>query len=220
MVAALATTLTACSSQAMIPTSSAGTDSSQQAPLIRPDFSDPAPPDPPAPPDGPPQDGGGGGGGSNPCGDAVHAAPVTAKMQTDILVYQPPCGGGPAPTQVACSGTPSQCQNIPCNGSQLSIGSQFQWNGQDVTVTDINSLWQSSAGQTQQVGWIYQASNGARYIQGDLSSQPGVNWSISAGIISAGVSSPGTYTPITHYSGYLPANTGSSKCESQGSQLA
>ncbi len=121
---------------------------------------------------------------------------------------------------MACNGTAQQCANIPCNGSQLSVGSIFQVNGQDITVTDINSLWTTSDGMTHEVGWIYQGNNGARYIQGDLTSSWGVNFSVSAGLISAGVSSPGTYTPIEHYSGNLPGGAGSAKCESQGGQLA
>lgn len=130
-------------------------------------------------------------------------------------------GGDDSSSQIACDGTPTTCANIPCNGSQLSIGSIFQWNGQDAKVTDINSLWESFGGISRQVGWIYQASNGARYIQGDLTSSFGVNFSVSAGLMSAGVSSPGAYTPLVHYSGYLPSGAGSAKCETQGgAQLA
>lgn len=175
---------------------------------------------------------GGDGGGGSACLSLCNADPTTGGGSgasgsnslgglTGNECTSNPCSGTDTNGElIACSGTPQQCANIPCNGSQLSINSQFQVNGVDMQVTDINSLWQTQAGKTWQVGWIYQASNGARYIQGDLTSSWGINFSVNLGLISAGVSTPGTYSPIVHYSGYLPTNTGSTRCETGGTQLA
>lgn len=132
----------------------------------------------------------------------------------------PSCGGSDPGGLVACSGTPTQCADQPCFGSPASIGSTFQFNYVDVTVTDINSLWQQTAQGSQLVGWIYKGDNGARYIQGNLSSSYGISWSVNAGLISIGVSPPSGVTPIQHYSGTLPHNTGDSKCETRGGVLA
>ena len=59
------------------------------------------------------------------------------------------CGGGP----IACVGTATTCQNIPCSGSPETIGDFFRDPGSNDTieVKDINSIWQSGAEVGSQV---------------------------------------------------------------------
>ena len=89
---------------------------------------------------------------------------------------------------------------------------------------------ENSNGGWSTVGWIYQvgipATGGGtttvRYVQGYLGDTQGLTFSLNLGLVSVGESGA-EYTPLSHYSGSLPASAGPlsvQKCETDGSVLA
>lgn len=142
-------------------------------------------------------------------------------------------GGGGGGDEVACVGTPTSCQNVPCNNSQMSVGTIFtDPQGHSARVTDINSITQYDGSSSQNVGWIYEATvftppnthSTKRYIQGDLSTNDGIHFSIDFGFGSLDPSSGG-WTEIRNYSGQWPppgigsGNVAANRCETQGTIL-
>lgn len=152
---------------------------------------------------------GGGGGG---CG-TNRMIVTTGKMAPNSA-----CTGGGGGGEVACSGSPSSCQNVPCSGSPETISDYFRPAGSNATieVMDINSIWQDGS----EVGWLYLGSNGVRYIQLNYSTQAGVSLGGTLfGIVGISVST-GSYSNIRPWRGSLPAGSATQKCESGGAQLA
>lgn len=122
----------------------------------------------------------------------------------------------PSPEVVACNGTAPQCQNVPCSGSPETIGDYFHDNNSDThQVRDINSLWQGGT----EVGWMYLADDGKRYMQFNYATQAGKSLGVSWGFGNFSVSSPGGYSDIRVWTGGLPSGTAVQKCESQGATL-
>ena len=167
-----------------------------------------------------------GGGGGNGSGGSGGSGGGSSNGGFDCMGTPNPVTGSPCqspPPDIACNGTKTTCADKPCADSPDAIGTTFVDANTDtsVTITDINSLWETSNGVSYEVGWIYLGSNGQKYIQGNLADQISVSFSVNVGLISVGVTpSPGSYTGIKSYTpASLPSDVGAAKCESNGGAI-
>jgi len=165
-------------------------------------------------------DGGGGDGG----GDGGGGGGSSGGGSTGVLPPAPTPSIPPV-TQVACTGTPTQCSGIPCSGSPESIGDFINnpKNNSSIQITDINSLWETAGNASYVWGWLYQAG-GSDYIQINYANK--ANWSVgfSASLsslfgVSVSAGPPGGYGGITLWNGSLPPGAFPKKYESKGATL-
>lgn len=129
---------------------------------------------------------------------------------------------GTPPSQIACTGKPTDCKNVPCNGSPTTITdivpSQIQNQGA-TQIVDINSLWDGG----REAGWMYLGDNGQRYVQFNYADAASASAAFSAGFRQFGFSisniPPSGYSGLTKWNGMLPPGTSLEKCETKGGTL-
>jgi len=168
-------------------------------------------------------DAGGGGGAYRPTPDPTPYDPCADPTSLECV------SNG---QQVACTGTPSQCNGVICAGSPYAIdgsvpsvtpGSSYGGQLGYTRIADMNAIY---SGVTN-IGWLYKGDDGVIYIQVNYASGYTLGGSVAVGFsfivqgsVGGGVNSPSGYSGVMKFSGNLGASHASpGKCASGGSVL-